>query len=217
MLWKSCPLQRPPSKHSLTFRAAEEGFVAGGGEGKRTMRDKTHLHGSGVKYKVGFAHPLPGFSQQCRCAMQQAGACTTPQRHAFLNGKTRVLSLSHFIPSSAVLWGKFLQDASCYSLNPLSSLNSVKLSITKVSNDLLIKNCFCRAACCLQWWFSSLVNTWIFWLRFLSTVVSDNGSCPACASPQKCRLTSRHFLATQIYRRQFNCTCLMKVSFEAYS
>lgn len=28
-----------------------------------------------------------GFSQQCLCVMQRAGACTTPQRHAFLNCK----------------------------------------------------------------------------------------------------------------------------------
>lgn len=135
-------------------------------------------------------------------------SCSTPQRHAFFNCKHMCAPSLASIPSPTVLWGKFLQDASCYSLNPFSSLNSIKLGITKVSNDLLIKNCFCGALRYLQQASSSLVNTWSFWLRFLSTLVSGNGSCPVCASPQKCWLSSSQVWATQTYKRQFNCTHL---------
>ena len=170
-----------------------------------------HLGDSGIKRKAGFAHLLPGKPRVLPAVLVCDAASRSvhhPSEACIPQLQTHVRSLSHFIPLPAVLWGKFLQDASCYSLNPVSSLNSIKLGIMKASNDLLIKNCFCRAAHYLQRVFSSLVNTWIFWLRFLSTVVSGNGSCPACASPQKCWLSSSQVLATQIYRRQFNCTRL---------
>lgn len=73
--------------------------------------------------------------------------------------QTHLGSLSCFIPSPTSLWGKFLQDASCFSLNPLSSLNSLKLGTMKASSDLLIENFFHGTTLYLQQAFSSLVNT----------------------------------------------------------
>lgn len=136
-------LQQLPSKHGPTFRVVEKGFVAGGGEGK--MRDKMHLGDSRIKRKVGFAHPLSREPPFLPTALVRSAA---PRRGVHSStANTRALPLSRFIPSPSVLQGKFLQDASCYSLNPLSSLNSIKLGITKAFNDLLIKKIkrFCRA------------------------------------------------------------------------
>lgn len=73
--------------------------------------------------------------------------------------QTHLGSLSRFIPSPTSLWGKFLQDASCFSLNPLSSLTSIKLGTMKVSNDLLIDDFFHGTTRYFQQVFSSLVNT----------------------------------------------------------
>lgn len=77
-----------------------------------------------------------GFSQQSLCGMQWvgfslAGTVHHPSEACITQLQTCVCSVSPFSHSPSVLWGKFLQDASCYSVNPLSSLNSIKLGITK--------------------------------------------------------------------------------------
>lgn len=174
-------MQKLPIKQAFLL---ELGFAAGGGEGKRMMRDKQNASQRLPNQTQGGLCPpaRPGLPQQRSLVCDAgSGACTTPQRHAVLRSKHPAPPRS----SPTVLWGKFLQDASCYSLNPLSSFSSIKLGIAKASSDLAIRSCFCRAAPYSQQAFPSLVNTWIFWLGVLSTAVSGNGSCPACASPQK--------------------------------
>lgn len=201
------PCRSHPSNRAFPL---ELGCAAGDGEGERMMWDKTHLSDSHTKREAGFAHPLSQVSPSSArlCVMQ--GAERAPPRRGMQPSTANTLRC--FAPAPTVLWGKFLQDASCYSLNHLSSFSSIKLGIAKASSDLAIKSCFCRAAHYLQQAFSSLVNAWIFWLRILSTAVSGNGSCPACASPQKRWLSSSRVLTTQICKRLIS----VKVPFEAY-
>lgn len=122
----------------------------------------------------------PGFSQQCCVCCRSGrgmGSMHHPSEARIPQLQTHLGSLSRFIPSPTSLWGKFLQDASCFSLNPLSSLNSIKLGTVKAYNDLLIEDFFHGTTQYLQQAFSSFVSTWIFWLRFLSMVVRGAGSC----------------------------------------
>lgn len=181
------------------FRDVRRGCCcrAWGERKRRTKRDTTRLVGSRAECKGRVCPPVPcehwfllaepvwdAASGVCPrgSAHHPSEACITQLQHSAL--------ISPFSCSPSVLWGKFLRDASSYSFNPLSSLNSIKLGLMKASSDLLIKNCFHRTDFCLQPVFSSCVDTWNFWLRILTTVVSGNGSCP---SPQKCWLSSSKF------------------------
>lgn len=141
--WKSYPLQRLPTNQGLSFRVAEESFFAGGGEEKRMRQEKMHLSDSWIQGNLPTCSSVcPGFSQQCWWALQEwerDGSVHRPLEARIPQLQTHLGSLSRFIPSPTSLWGKFLQDASCFSLNPLSSLNSIKLGTMKASNDLLIE------------------------------------------------------------------------------
>lgn len=199
LLWIPCPLQGLPGKGGLISEMWGGVVAAGlGGERKRrTKRDTTRLVGSRAECKGRVCPPVPcehWFLLAEPVWDAASGVC--PRGSAHHPSEASITQLQHsalispFSCSPSVLWGKFLRDASSYSFNPLSSLNSIKLGLMKASSDLLIKNCFHRTDFCLQPVFSSCVDTWNFWLRILTTVVSGNGSCP---SPQKCWLSSSKF------------------------
>lgn len=143
------------------------------------------IHESNVRRHLPTRSPAsPRSSQQCWCAMQRVGVCTTPQRHAFLNCRHMYAPSPAPFPRPQCSGGNSCRMLPVIHLI-LSSLNSIILGITKPSNDLLIKNCFHGAPHHLQWVFSCLVNTWIV---FLAEVSQHHGKWQ-WVSPRLCVTT----------------------------
>lgn len=88
---KILPLTAATQQTGPYFQSCGEGFCC---RGWRTEKNDTRqkcilvIHKSNTRQDLPTRSPAsPAFSQQCSCAIQRAGACTTPQRHAFLNCK----------------------------------------------------------------------------------------------------------------------------------